>query len=360
MEINKNIKQLLFYLKSKGWKWTWNYLHFITFYDTKNPILIKYLQWFHPYPSYIEVECTTRCPIKCKHCEHTWWNEPSIDMSFDQFKHIFDQFPNLKWIGMTGIGEEFINPDFMDMLRYVKHKKPDVFIELYDSFLFLDEKKISEMIDLGIERIFASIDGATKETYEKVRVGAKWEKVVKNIETFVRLKKEKKAYFPQLCFHYIVTKDNFHEMKKYVEWVSSLGTDVKLIQFSRMLHFYKEARDLFIEVPEKTIKEVEKKADELGINVVWSLDVPQKKPPINRCTAFMMPFIFVNGDVIPCCAQNEGNRREWQHKTSMGNIFNERFKKIWNGKRYRDLIRKIRKNETPEACKGCPLFEVKK
>lgn len=352
------IKQLLFYLKTKGLKWIYNYAHFITFYDTKNPLLIKYLQWFHPYPDYIEVECTTKCPLKCKICEHTTWNEPSIDMSFDQFKHIFDQFPKLKWIGLTGIGEEFINPSFMDMLKYIKLNRPEVFIELYDSFMFLNEKKISEVIDLGVDRVFASIDGATKQTYEDIRVGAKWETVVKNIETFVRLKKEKNAYFPQLCFHYIVTKSNFHEMKQYVEWVHSLNTDVKLIQFSRMLHYFKEVKDLFIEVPEETIKEVDERAKELGINVVWSLNVPQKKPSINKCTAFMMPFVFVNGDVINCCAQNESNRRDWQHKTSMGNIFNENFKRIWNGEKYKDLRKKIRRNEIPESCIGCPLFEV--
>ena len=354
------IKQLLFYLKTKGWKWVYNYAHFIAFYDTKNPFLIKYLQYREPYPDYIEVECTTKCPLKCKICEHTYWNEPTINMSFDQFKHIFDQFPNLKWIGLTGIGEEFINPDFMDMLKYIKHNRPEVFIELYDSFMFLDEKKISEVIDLGVDRIFASVDGATKETYEGIRIGAKWETVVKNIETFVRVKKEKDVYFPQLCFHFIVTKDNVHEMKKYVEWVYSLNTDVKLIQFSRMLHYFKEAKDLFVEVPEETIKEVDERAKELGINVVWSLNVPQRKPSINKCTAFMMPFIFVNGDVINCCAQNESNRRDWQHKTSMGNIFNESFERIWNGERYKDLRRKIRQNEIPESCIGCPLFEVEK
>lgn len=294
----------------------------------------------------------------CTFCEHTYWHEPSVDMTLSQFKYILDQFPKLKWIGMTGIGEEFINKDFMNMFRYIKQKDSAIFVELYDSFMFITEKEINDLIDLGIERIFISLDAATKETYEKIRVGAKWDKVIKNIQTFVRIKKEKKSYFPQLCFHFIVTRDNFHEMKKHVEWVHSLNVDVKLIQFSRMLHYFDEIKGLFVEVPEETIKEVDERAKELGINVVWGLNVPQKKPSINKCTAFMMPFIFVNGDTVNCCAQNESNRREWQHETSMGNIFNEDFKKIWNGKKYKDLRKKIRKNEVPEACKDCPIFKT--
>lgn len=351
-------RNILFYTREKGIKWLYNYIHFITFYDTTNPILIRYLQQLHPYPSYLEIECTTKCFLRCQHCEHTHWNEPSMDMTLNQFKHILDQFPKLKWIGMTGIGEEFINKDFMGMLRYIKQKDSAIFVELYDSFMFLTEKEITELIDLGIERIFISLDAATKETYEKIRVGAKWDKVIKNIETFVRIKKEKKSYFPQMCFHFIAVKNNVHEMVDFVELVHSLKTDVKLIQFSRMLHYFDEVKELFVEVPEETIKEVDERAKELGINVVWGLNIPKEKPPINKCTAWTMPFIFVNGDVINCCAQNEGNRRKWQHETSMGNVFNEGFKKIWNGEKYKDLRRKIRKNKVPEACNGCPIFEV--
>ena len=66
----------------------------------------------------MEIEVTTRCNLKCIICEHTYWDEPNRDMSFEQFKGIVDQFPKLKWIGLTGIGESFINKDFMKMLRY--------------------------------------------------------------------------------------------------------------------------------------------------------------------------------------------------------------------------------------------------
>lgn len=65
ISIMPKIRNAFFYIREKGIKWLYNYVHFILFYDTINPILIKYLQWVHPYPSYIEVECTTKCPLKC-------------------------------------------------------------------------------------------------------------------------------------------------------------------------------------------------------------------------------------------------------------------------------------------------------
>lgn len=352
------IKSMFAYTREKGIKWVYNYIHFILFYDTTNYLLIKYLHWRHSYPSYLEVECTTRCPLKCKFCEHTFWNESSTDMTLDQFKHIIDQFPKLRWIGMTGIGEEFINKSFMNMLKYIKQKDISTFIELYDSFMFITEEEINELIDLGIERIFISLDAATKETYEKIRIGANWEKVMQNLETLVKLKKEKSAQFPQLCFHYIVLKDNIHEMVDFIDLVHSFSADVKLIQFSRMLHCFDEVKNLFVEVPEEITKEVNNKAKELGINVTWGLNVSQNKPSINRCMAWTMPFIFVNGDVIPCCAENEANMRNFQHKTSMGNIFKQSFKEIWNDARYNNLRRIIKQNKTPSACVNCPLFKT--
>jgi len=352
------LKRLLFLIRTKGMKWTYNYIHFITFYDTQNPILIKLLQWLQPYPSYIEIECTTKCNLKCSICEHTYWDEPNRDMSFDQFKSIIDQFPKLKWIGLTGIGESFLNKEFMDMLRYVKSK--NIYVELYDSFYFMNEAIINELIDLGVDRIFASIDAATKETYEKIRVGAKFEKVMNNLRIFVKLKEEKKAYFPELCFHYIVTKDNVNELTKYIELIHSLNTDVTLIQFTRMLHYFDEVKHLFVEVPEETIREVDNKAKELGMKVVWGLNVPRNKPPINKCTAWYMPFIFVTGHVIPCCAGNEANKREFQKATSLGNVFEKSFKDIWYGEKYKELRRKIRKGEVPPPCVDCPIYDVRR
>jgi len=351
------IRRLLFLIRTKGVKWTYNYIHFITFYDTRNPFLIKLLQWLEPYPSYIEIEPTTRCSLRCIMCEHTYWDEPSRDMTFEEFKSIVDQFPKLKWIGLTGIGQSFLNKDFLKMLEYVKSK--GVYVELYDDFNLIDEKIAEKLVDLGVERIFASIDAATKETYERIRVGGKFERVINNVRNLDRLKKEKGEYFPELCFHYIIMKENLNEVIKYIELLHSLELDVTFVQFTRMLHSFEETKNLFVEVPEELIAEAEEKAKELGIKVMWNLDVPKKKPPINKCTAWTMPFIFVTGHVIPCCAGNEAKRREFQKATSLGNVFEQSFRDIWYGKKYKELRRKIRKGEVPPPCVDCPLFDVK-
>ncbi|MDI6840288.1 MAG: radical SAM protein [bacterium] len=351
-------RQILTTLATGGIKHAINYLYFKMLTTSKNSILLKWLYSVAPYPICVEIETTTRCHMKCIMCEHTYWNEPARDMSFEEFKAIVDQFPRLKWIGLTGIGESFLNKDFMKMLRYLKSKS--VYIEIYDTFYLVDKKIAEELINLRIDRILPSIDGATKETYERIRVGSNFERVIENVRYLSQLKNRKSLVYPDICFHYIVTKINLHEMLPYIELVHTIVKDMEVsIQFTRALHSFEEIEDLFIEIPPEVITAVEKKAKELGIHLIWNIDVSQDKLPIYRCTAWIEPFIFATGHVIPCCAGNEANRREFQKKYSLGNVFEQSFREIWKGKEYRNFRKMLSKNKVPIQCKNCSCYDTR-
>lgn len=349
------IKLFTSLLKEKGIRYTYNYIYYTTMYNTKNPFLIKLLQWFVPYPIYIEIETTTRCNLRCIMCEHTYWDEKGNDMSFEDFKMIVDQFPKLKWIGLTGIGESFLNKDFLKMLRYVKSK--NIIVELFDTFYFINKQIAEELIELGIDEIFLSIDAANKQTYEKIRVGSNFERVIENVKTFIELKEKKNTYFPRLDFHYIISKENMHEIPQFIELVHSLSTKSRIL-FTRFLHEFEEVKDLFVEIDEDVIQMAQAKAKEYGTMIWWNLDVPQKKPHISKCTTWSMPFIFVTGHVVPCCSSNEANRREFQKEHSLGNVFENSFRQIWYSQKYKEFRRMIRKGQVPEPCKNCCLYDT--
>ncbi|OGZ23731.1 MAG: hypothetical protein A3A08_02600 [Candidatus Nealsonbacteria bacterium RIFCSPLOWO2_01_FULL_41_9] len=350
-------KRIMFLLRRKGLRYTLNYIHLHLFFGTKNPFLLKLLYWLEPYPSYLEIEVTTRCPLKCIICERTYWQEANRDMSFQEFKNIIDQFPKLKWIGLTGIGESFANKDFLKMLRYVKGK--NIFVELYDNFFLIDARVARELIEMGIDKIFISLDAATKETYEKIRVGSNFERVIDNLNDFFRLKREMKAHFPEISFHYIVNSLNLQEIPQYIDLVHSLVPKGKpTIKFTRMLHEFPEVKGLFVEIPKEIIEKTERKAESLGINLDWSADVPSAKPKIQKCAEWTMPFIFVTGHVIPCCAGNEAGNREFQKKTALGNVFEKSFQEIWRGQKYNALRKTLSQGRVPLPCQNCCLYET--
>jgi len=351
------ISRIFWLVRKKGFKYTYNRIHFFFFWSwiRKHPLCISIINFFALYPSYIEVEVTTRCGLRCVMCEHTYWNEPPRDMNFDQFTKIIDQFPNLKWIGLTGIGESFLNKDFMEMLRYVKNR--NVFVEFYDNFFYIKKEMVQQLIDMEIDRIFISLDAATKKTYEQIRPGSDFNTVLEHISNLFQIKKEYKKDFPVISFHFIVTADNIQEIPDYIDLVKKLSEGEADIQFSRLLHEYPEVERMFIEIPDPIIANSEKLAAEKGIRINWNLDVPSGKPMMPMCVEWVMPFIFVTGHVIPCCSGNEANNREYQKKCSLGNIFETDFKTIWRGEKYQKLRNDIRTGKCPAYCVNCCLYQ---
>ena len=324
----------------------------IWMWSKQNTPLPTLLNLLHPYPTGIEMEITTKCGLKCIMCEHTYWKEPARDMTFEQFTSIIDQFPNLRWIGLTGIGEGSLHKDWNRMLWYLDQK--DIQIEFFDTLNFVDEEDLKVWTDLGIWLLWLSIDATTKSMYEKVRVGGDYWKVIRNAQKLFELKDKRTT----IWFHYIVNKHNIDEMLQFVDLVDNLrqGWDTT-IQFTRILHGFKEIEDLYVELPKELRQEVEERGKGKGIGVVWNADVPEKKPSMKKCLEFFEPFIFASGHVIPCCAGNEANRRDFQKDTALGNIHETPFKEIWNGERYVQLRRMLREGKIPPPCVKCPIYK---
>jgi hypothetical protein len=76
---------------------------------------------------------------------------------------------------------------------------------------------INNLQELGV-----SIDGASRETYEKLRLGGKWEKIIEGLECMAALKKKKDFRFN---FHFVVQQDNWHELEAMLDLGHRYGVD---------------------------------------------------------------------------------------------------------------------------------------
>lgn len=315
------------------------------------------------FPPFLEIEPTTICNFRCICCEHTYWKEPSKNMTFEQFKKIFDDFGNPKWLGLTGIGSSYLNKDFHKMIRYAKSK--GTIVELMDHFAhFKNDAQIKELIEIGPDFQFVSTYGAKKESFEAVAVRSNYNIIEKNIKTFVALKKRMKKRFPILNFHYIITTKSKDEILEFLDFVHSLNTEIGEILVTPLLHHFKEAKKYAVEIDKNYVDKVKEKAKEYSIPITINMSAKQgaegleEKPPINQCKELIMPFIFVNGNVTPCCGLNEGNRRDWQNSTSFGNALEKPFKEIWYSPKYVKMREMIRKNKVPQECAFCPAYSI--
>ena len=295
-------------------------------------------------PFDIQIEITQKCNLNCIMCHrHRVLKQRNEDMSLEKFKKIFNQFPDLRNITFGGMGEVYLNKDFFKIIKYVKSK--NVAVIFFDNFVFIDKKAANELIDLKADKIICSLDGATKETYEKIRIGAGIENVINNVKDFFRIKKERKADFPEICFSYTVSKYNINEIIKFIELISSIsGQERTLIIFSKLIG----NRNLSVRVPEKTIAEANEKAKKLNILLQWE---NIEKKTIDRCSNWLRPYINIRGEFFPCCFM--------MFRRPLGNILEQNYLKIWNSRAYKDFRKTIKKGEIPPLCQFCGNFRAK-
>lgn len=315
----------------------------------------------------LELEITTNCPLRCKHCEHTYFPQEykGQDLTFDQFKKIVDDTPRLKWLNLTGEGSPFMNRDFMAMLRYAKSK--NIYIDFSHDFFTFNDNIGRALIDMGIERIYFSIDGCTKETYENVRQGSDFNKVITNIKRFIELKKEMNSPMPEICFRYAFFKDNWREVPMLPRLVASLGDikdlgDEPSINIVGLLEF-EQTKGLEVELPDYVISDLNFNAKQDGFKVYWShvTHDEAKKAPCHYCVFWTEPYIMITGHVVPDCAVLMSNRRPFLERNGLGNIRQNTLIELWNQPKYKKFISTLKNpaGPVPSVCYGCRVYETK-
>ena len=68
-----------------------------------------------------------------------------------------------------------------------------------------------------------SVDAATKDTYEKVRCGGNWKKLMDNMDFMSNLRKENKI--DKVTVIMIVQKANYKEIPDFIKWAKDMGFD---------------------------------------------------------------------------------------------------------------------------------------
>jgi hypothetical protein len=117
-----------------------------------------------------------------------------------------------------------MSPWFAEILRLVAPYKIPTFYFLTNAQL-LTEKISEAIIEAGVTQVQISADGATKETYERIRRGARFETLLRNIQYLTRRKQELQLSSPALQFNVVLMKSNLEELEHYVDLAEQLGVE---------------------------------------------------------------------------------------------------------------------------------------
>ena len=360
-------KPCLYLLKKFGWKSCVNFWFSKLFvsdeggeYDLFAPFLRRWpLLLLKPYK--IEFEHSTICDKKCLLCEHTYWQEKAGRISLGQVKGFLEPVKTIRWANVTGEGSGLLNKDFLAVLKYLRRR--GICVNFVDEFDFLDERVGREIIEMGINSIYISFDGATKQTYETIKKGCDFDAALKNIKTFLKLKGEISSPFPVLHFRFVITTLNYREMPRFVELVASLGDRgprakvefVGLLAFPGIEQYYMPIDD----IPRDILAAAYETALKHGINLCMS-HPSLKKPSMTDCVAWSEPYILIGGEVISCCAIIMSNNRQFLREHSFGNVYKQPLMDIWNSEKYKTFRERVGNlcSKVPKTCHGCRAYDT--
>lgn len=123
--------------------------------------------------------------------------------------------PTAKEMHLTGHGEPFVRPDTRELLINCKSL---IKFHIITNGLLLP-KYWEKIKHRNFSSLLISVDAATKETYEKIRRGGRWEDLLKTLE-LVRQNRDK---FGSIMLNMTVMRSNYQEIPRFIDLAESCG-----------------------------------------------------------------------------------------------------------------------------------------
>lgn len=330
--------------------------------EPKRPLTVAEL------PRTLYLETTNRCDSKCQTCIRTFLtNEPPKDLTLAELQGIVDQFPVLERVVLHGIGEPLLNRELFEMVVYLKTKGAAVVFN--SDAITLTPKRAIKLMESGLDEFRVSMDGATRETYDKIRGVDQFDRVVENVTHLMDQQRKLERQTPRVSLWFTGMKANLDELPAFVRLAARVGVPEVYVQrlvFNNLgmavaeqsLHHTLQERE------QRLIEEAEGLAREFGMAFKASgLTTPMASlqgtelasRPWSGCQRpWTLSYVTANGNVLPCCIAPFSAKN--YRGALLGNAFTEDFSRIWNGEPYQQFRETFESDVPPDACRGCGLL----
>ncbi len=316
-------------------------------YDEYKQYLSDFLRENKEYPRSIYIEVHADCNMRCVMCPCYIPGESVLDdrekkeMDFDSFKSFIDKI-NGKFnfqICFTYSGEPLLNKNISQMISYLKHCGiPSV---IHSNGMALTDKKSQQLIKAGLDRLIISLDGARKESYELIRVGGKFDRVIENVRNFIRIRNEMNDNKPYVEMQMIVTSQNENEKEEFTELCKSLGVDCGYLK--SLMVFKDTANEEFVDNVSTFYSDDEVRRYDL---IDGQLVLRGQSGNVATCPEIQNAVITSDGDTASCCFDVHA-------KNSFGNVVRESLQEIWDKPDYQSFRQSVMNGRKMKMCESC-------
>ncbi len=325
-------------------------------------------------PKFLQIEPVGQCNLRCKMCSIQFRtdgppNGPPAFMKFEVFTQLLDQFPDLEELQLQGLGEPMMHPRFFDMVEYAVGR--GVSVGANTNATYLSALRAERCVSSGLGNLHISIDGATAETYNRIRVRAHFDRVITNVERLTATRRRLGADTPRVRMVVVAMRENLHEFPDLVRLASRLGIDAVFVQHlchdfgeSSLPERYRPMRD-FVDAetlthvdPDEVARvfdDARRVADELGVDLRLPRVRPRAHPPgtpgPKRCDwPWRGAYVSYQGLAMPCCMVSTPDRIQF------GNMAERGVEPTWNGPEYQAFREALSSDEPPEVCRSCAIY----
>ena len=333
-QLNARISDGTIFLSKLTFRRAWNAVKVVmSFYISK--WTNKPIQWGVPIS--ITFEPTTSCNLRCPECPSgkREFTRPTGMLQNDFFKSTIDElYKEISYLIFYFQGEPFLNPNFLDMVKYASAK--NIYTATSTNAHYLTDAVAKQTVESGLSRLIISIDGTTQETYEQYRIGGDLKKVIEGAENVVKWKKELRSKTPHIIFQFLVVKPNEHQIKDVEVLAKKIGVDEVRFKTAQMYDYVNGNK--LIPTIEKYSR-YKKQTD--GTYTI-------KNEMLNHCWRLWHSTVITwDGLVVPCCFDKDA-----QHQ--LGNLKTESFKKMWQGNKYQNFRSAVLRSRSEiDICKNC-------
>lgn len=289
------------------------------------------------YPVSISIEPTTSCNLRCPECPSGLrsFTRPIGMLEQKFFEKSIDQLAkDLIYLTFYFQGEPYLNPTFLDMVKYASDKK--VYTSTSTNAHYLNDKNAKATIESGLKRMIISIDGTTQETYEQYRVGGELQKVIEGTKNIIKWKRQLKSATPHIVFQFLVVKPNEHQLNDVKILANELGVDEVIFKTAQIYDF-ENGNEL---IPDNEQYSRYKK----GSDGKWRI----KNKLLNQCWRMWSGCVITwDGKIVPCCFDKDA-----QH--TLGTLKEKSFDEIWTSESYNNFRSSILKSRKEiDICANC-------
>ena len=253
----------------------------------------------------LQVESAIACNLDCVMCP---WREITKNpqnrglMTDEVWAAIRPYLPDVNSVDFTGGGEPLLQPKLEEWIAEAKNAGCET--GFLSNGLLLKKDRLKRILDANLDWICISIDGATADTYHKIRIGSDFERVCANVVNIAELRAGSR---PKTMINFVLMHINFHQVEEILHLAARLGIDQ--VNFKQCdvirgaagkdlgLFGPKETRE--IRRIKKSLDKAKRLAKKLKIQTTSFPFTPQERPVCDQDPRHSM-FIRYDGTVAPC------------------------------------------------------------